>query len=130
MNRAAEFLKNSGTFYLATTEGDQPRVRPFGAVMEYEGKTYICTNNTKECFKQMIKNPKVEISAMYQGEWIRICAEAVPDPRREAKKAMLDGMSSLRKMYSEDDGIYEVLYLNKATATIYSFTKEPESFVF
>ena len=130
MNRAAEFLKNSGTFYLATTEGDQPRVRPFGAVMEYEGKTYICTNNTKECFKQMIKNPKVEISSMYQGEWIRICAEAVPDPRREAMKAMLDGMSSLRKMYSEDDGIYEVLYLNKATATIYSFTKEPESFVF
>ena len=128
MNRAAEFLKNSGTFCLATAEGDQPRVRPFGAVMEYEGKTYLCTKDTKECFKQMVQNPKVEISSMYQGEWIRICGEAVPDARREVKKAMLDSMPSLRKMYSEDDGIYEVLYLTKAKATIYSYTKEPEIF--
>ena len=65
---------------------------------------------------------------MYQGEWIRICGEAVPDARREVKKAMLDSMPSLRKMYSEDDGIYEVLYLTKAKATIYSYTKEPEIF--
>ena len=61
MKKALEFLQESGTFYLATTEGDQPRVRPFGAVFEYEGKLYIVTNNTKKCFKQMLENPKVEI---------------------------------------------------------------------
>ena len=56
MNKALEFLQESGIFYLATTEGDQPRVRPFGAVFEYEGKLYIVTNNTKKCFKQMLEN--------------------------------------------------------------------------
>lgn len=128
MNKAAQFLRDCGTFYLATDDEGQPRVRPFGAVVEYEGKTYICTNNTKKCFKQMVKNPKIEISATKGDKWIRITGEAVCDSRREVKQYMLDQIPSLKKMYNVDDGIFEVMYLNNAMATIYSFSGEPESF--
>ena len=128
MNKAAQFLRDCGTFYLATDDEGQPRVRPFGAVIEYEGKTYICTNNTKKCFKQMVKNPKVEISAVKGGEWIRITGEAAADSRKEVKQQMLEEIPSLKNMYSADDSIFEVLYLKNATATIYSFTNKPETF--
>jgi uncharacterized pyridoxamine 5'-phosphate oxidase family protein len=128
MNKAVRFLKDCQTFFLATNEEDQPRVRPFGAVMEYEGKTYICTNNTKQCYKQMLKNPKVEISAYKDGKWIRICGSATRDMRKEAKEQMLHQVPSLKKMYSADDGIFEMFYLSDATVTIYSFGSEPETF--
>jgi uncharacterized pyridoxamine 5'-phosphate oxidase family protein len=129
MNKALEFLKEIGTFYLATTEGDQPRVRPFGAVFEYENKFYIVTNNTKNCFKQMIENPKIEISGMNKkGQWIRITGEVANDDRREAKLAGLEAVPSLKTMYNIDDGIFAVLYFTKGTATISSFTAEPETF--
>lgn len=127
MNKAAQFLADNQTFYLATVENDQPRVRPFGAVMEWEGKTYICTNNKKDVFAQILKNPKVEISAMGKdGRWIRISGKLTPDNRKEAREAMLAAIPSLQNMYKADDGIYEVLYFTEATATIYSFTGEPE----
>ncbi|MBM7868567.1 putative pyridoxamine 5'-phosphate oxidase family protein [Clostridium pascui] len=129
MKKALEFLQESGTFYLATNEGDQPRVRPFGAVFEYEGKLYIVTNNTKKCFKQMLQNPKVEISSTNKkGQWIRITGEVATDDRREVKEAALDAAPVLRSMYSVDDGIFTVLYFTEGTATISSFTAEPETF--
>ena len=127
MKEVLDYLKACGTFYLATNEGDQPRVRPFGAVCEFEGKLYITTNNKKNVFAQLKKNPKVEISAMNKGTWIRLEAEAVHDDRREAREAMMeDNKAVLSKMYSVDDGIFEVLYLKNATATICSFTGEPK----
>ncbi|MEY8353562.1 pyridoxamine 5'-phosphate oxidase family protein [Lachnospiraceae bacterium 54-53] len=127
MKEVLEYLKAAGTFYLATTEGDQPRVRPFGAVSEFEGKLYIGTNNKKKVFDQMKKNPRIEISGMNKGTWIRLEADAVHDGRREAREAMLeDYKTALTKMYSVDDGIFEVLYLENVTATIYSFTDEPK----
>lgn len=127
MKEVLDYLKACGTFYLATNEGDQPRVRPFGAVCEFEGKLYFTTNNKKNVFAQMKKNPKVEISAMNKGTWIRLEAEAVHDDRREAREAMMeDNKAVLSKMYSVDDGIFEVLYLKNATATICSFTGEPK----
>lgn len=129
MEKALEFLKECGTFYLATTEGDQPRVRPFGAVFEYEGKLYIVSNNTKKCFKQMLENPKVEISGMNKkGQWIRLAGEVAHDDRREVKELALNTIPSLKNMYSIDDGIFAVLYFTKGTATISSFTAEPETF--
>ncbi|NMM64956.1 NimC/NimA family protein [Clostridium sp. P21] len=129
MKKALEFLKEIGTFYLATNEGDQPRVRPFGAVFEYEGKLYIVSNNTKKCFKQMMENPKVEISGMNKkGQWIRITGEVANDDRREVKELALEAVPSLKSMYSVDDGIFAVLYFTKGTATISSFTAEPETF--
>lgn len=129
MKKALEFLKESGTFYLATIEGDQPRVRPFGAVFEYEERLYIVTNNTKKCFKQMLENPKIEISSMNKsGQWIRLSGEVAHDDRREVKELALDTIPSLKSMYNIDDGIFAVLYFTKGTANIYSFTGEPETF--
>lgn len=129
MKKALEFLKESGTFYIATTEGDQPRVRPFGAVFEHEGKLYIVTNNTKPSFKQMAENSKVEISTMNQkGQWIRVTGEVANDDRREVKEIALEAMPNLKSMYSIDDGVFAVLYFTKGTAAIYSFNGEPETF--
>lgn len=129
MNKALDFLKESGTFYLATVEGDQPRVRPFGAVFEYEGKLYTATNSTKKCYKQMLENPKVEISGMNKkGQWIRLTGEVENDNRREVKEFALEAIPSLKSMYNIDDGIFAVLYFTKGTATISSFTAGPETF--
>jgi len=131
MKRALEFLKECRTFYVATVEGDQPRVRPFGAVCEYQGRLYIVTNNQKAVFKQILANPKIEICGVAPDRrWIRIAAEAVVDPDREAKAEMLRVNPVLNTMFSLDDGICEVLYLKNATATIYSFTAAPETFTF
>jgi len=129
MNKALEFLQECGIFYLATNQGDQPRVRPFGAVFEYEEKLYIVTNNKKDCFKQMLENPKVEISGMNKkGQWIRVAGEIANDDRREVKELGLEAVPSLKSRYSIDDGIFAVLYFTKGTATICSFTAEPETF--
>lgn len=129
MNKALKFLQESDVFYLATTEGDQPRVRPFGAVFEYEGNLYIVSNNTKKCFKQMLQNSKVEISGMNKkGQWIRVTGDIANDDRREVKALALEAVPSLKSMYSIDDGIFAVLYFTKGTATISSFTAEPETF--
>ena len=130
MKKALDFLKQARTFYIATVEGDQPRVRPFGAACEFEDKLYIVTNNTKKVYAQLIADPKTEICAMQGASWIRIAAECVRDERREAKKAMLDANPSLRGMYNEDDGLVEVFYLKNAEATIASFSGAPETWKF
>lgn len=125
MEEVLKFLKDNVVFYLATAEGDQPRVRPFGAVAEFEGKLYICTNNTKKVFKQMEKNPNTEISAMGKGgSWLRIEAKCIADERKEAKEKMLLDNPGLKNMYSVDDGKFEVLYLKDATATFASMNGE------
>jgi len=127
MNEVFEYLRDCGTFYLATIDGDQPRVRPFGAVAIFEDKLYIMTGNVKKVFAQMIENSKVEISAMGKdGSWIRLSADAIQDDRTEARQHMLDEYPSLKNMYSADDGNCEVLYLKNATATIAKFTSEPK----
>lgn len=126
MEEIYNYLKECGTFYLATNEEDQPRVRPFGAVCSYNGKLYIVTNNQKNVYAQMLKNPKIEISAMHKGTWIRLSAEAVHDSSMDARVQMLKENPSLDSMYSFDDGLMEVLYLKNATATIDSFTAEPK----
>ncbi len=126
MQRAEKFLKEAGTYYLATVEGDQPRVRPFGTANIFDGKLYIQTGKKKDVSKQIHKNPKVELCAFKDGVWLRIAGELVSDDRREAKQAMLDAYPSLQGMYSADDDNTEVLYLKDATATYCSFTAAPE----
>jgi len=121
-----DFLKKAGTYYLATTEGDQPRVRPFGTVNIFDKKLYIQTGKKKPCAQQMLKNPKIEICAMSGGEWIRIQALAIEDNRVEAKESMLDAYPNLKNMYSATDNNTLVLYLKNATATISSFTGAPK----
>ncbi len=121
-----DYLNTCPMFFLATVDGDQPRVRPFGATDIFEGKLYIQTGNIKPVFKQMKANPKIEISAgRGDGTWIRIEAEAVQDDRMEAREHMLDANPSLKRMYAADDGNCEVLYLKNAKAVIYSFTADP-----
>jgi len=117
-----DFLKGCGHYYLATVEGDQPRVRPFGSLAVFEGKLYIQTGKSKDVSKQMGVNPKIEICAYDgKGAWMRVQAVAVDDPRKEAKQFMLDAHPALKNRYSADDGNTQVLYLKDATARIYSF---------
>jgi len=126
MNEVLEYLKSCGTFYLATCEGDQPHTRPFGAVCEFEGKLYIMTNNKKDVFSQIKTNSKIEICGMSKGTWIRVKAKALLDNRREAREAMLKEYGDvLGGMYSVDDHLMEVLYLEDVTATVYSMKDAP-----
>ena len=124
MQEVYEFLKACGTYYLATVEGDQPRVRPFGTIDIFEDKLYIQTGKVKDVSKEMQANPKVEICAFDGQKWIRVAGEVVRDDRVEPKKHMLDSYPNLQALYRADDDNTEVLYLKNATATISSFTEE------
>lgn len=127
MNEVMEYLKSCGTFYLATCDNDQPHVRPFGAVCQFEGKLYIVTNNQKKVYQQMKKNGKVEICGMYNGTWLRIEGQVEEDLRREARVAMMnENEAALSSMYTVDDQLMTVFYFIHGTATIYSFTAEPK----
>ena len=121
MKRVLDFLKKAEVYYLATVEGDQPRVRPFGTINEFEGKLYIQTGKVKPTSKQLAANPKAEICAFKDGAWIRVACELVEDDRFEARKSMLDAYPNLRHMYNENDGNTQVFYIKNATATISSF---------
>ena len=124
MQEVYDFLKACNTYYLATVEGDQPRVRPFGTVDIFEGKLYIQTGKVKDVSKEMQANPKVEICAFNGEKWIRVAGEVVRDDRVEAKEHMLDSYPNLKTLYRADDDNTEVLYLKNVTAIISSFTEE------
>ena len=126
MQEVLDFLKKCDTYYLATVEGDQPRVRPFGTAHIYEGKLYIQTGKVKDVSKQMAANPKVEICCFDGDQWLRIAATAVCDDSIEAKESMLDAYPQLKNMYKADDDNTNVLYLQDATATFYAFGGEPK----
>ena len=125
MQEVYEFLKTCGTYYLGTMDGDQPRVRPFGSLDVFEGKLYFQTGKVKMVSSQMMKNPKVEICAVKDNQWVRIEAIAISDERLEAKQHMLDSHPFLKSMYSAEDGNTQVLYLKDATATFYTFKGQP-----
>lgn len=126
MEKVCQFLKDAGTYYLATVEGDQPRVRPFGTAHIFEGKLYIQTGKVKPTSKQLAANPKAEICAFKDGTWLRLAGTLVEDDRVEARKSMLDAYPQLRAMYDENDGNTQVLYFKDATAAFSSFTAPPE----
>lgn len=127
MNEVLQYLKDNPTFYIATVDGDQARVRPFGAFTEYEGKIYLVTSNTKKVYAQLKQSPKFELSITEAcgTKWIRIEAEAEFDSRREIKVKMLEENANLEGLYTADDDIMEVFYMKNATATFYSFTDAP-----
>lgn len=126
MDKVLKFLKDAETYYLATVEGDQPRVRPFGTAHVFEGKLYIQTGKVKDVSKQLHQNPKSEICAFKNGEWLRVSGKLIEDDRNEARQSMLDACPSLQKMYKADDGNTEVFYFENATAIFSSFTHEPQ----
>ena len=130
MESVYKFLKEAQTYYLATIEGDQPRVRPFGTIDLFEGRLYIQTGKVKEVSKQIQANPKVEICAFMNGTWLRVAGKLVRDDRIEPKIHMLDEYPSLKAMYSAEDDNTEVLYFEDATATFSSFTEPPRTVKF
>ena len=125
-----DFLENAKTFYLATVEGDQPRVRPFGTALVYEGRLYIQTGKVKDVSKQIAANPKAEICAFKDGRWLRLAGVLEEDDNRDVKVKMLEKMPSLAGMYSPDDGNMQMLYFKCGCATISSFTEAPETICF
>lgn len=130
MKRVVDFLKEAEVYYLATVEGDQPRVRPFGTAHIFENKLYIQTGKVKDVSKQLLANPKAEICAFKNGEWIRVAGELVEDDRISARQSMLDAYPSLKNMYAADDGNTQVFYFKNAKATISAFSHEPEVITF
>ena len=130
IERVCQFLDEAQTYYLATVEGDQPRVRPFGTALIYDGRLYIQTGKVKPVSKQLAVNPKAEICAFKGGKWLRIAGELINDDNRDVMVAMLEKMPSLKAMYNPDDGNMQMLYFKDATATFSSFTEAPETIRF
>ncbi len=127
VERVCAFLDEAKAYYLATAEGDQPRVRPFGTALVYEGKLYIQTGKVKPVSNQLAANPKAEICAFDKGQWVRVSGKLINDDRREVKAAMLEKYPSLKRMYSADDDNTQVLYFADAEATFSSFMAPPET---
>ncbi|MHC1681846.1 MAG: pyridoxamine 5'-phosphate oxidase family protein [Clostridiaceae bacterium] len=130
MKEVLDFLTECGTFFISTVDGDQPRVRPFGFVMDYEGKLCLCTSNKKPTFAQLKVNPKTEISATKDGRWIRLSGEAEFCTTKESKAKALEVAPSLKAMYSVDDDIFEVFYIKNVKAVIADFSGNVEEYVF
>ena len=130
VERVCGFLDEAGVYYLATVEGDQPRVRPFGTALVYNGRLYIQTGKIKPVSKQLAADPKAEICAFKDGRWLRVTGELCSDDDRAVKVAMLEKMPSLSAMYDPDDGNMQMLYFKNATAVFSSFTEAPETLVF
>ena len=127
VERVCAFLDQAQVYYLATAEGDQPRVRPFGTALVYEGKLYIQTGKVKPVSKQLAANPRAEICAFHQGQWVRVAGKLLNDDRREVKVAMLEKYPNLKRMYDPDDGNTQVLCFAEAQATFASFAAPPET---
>ena len=125
-----DFMKKCNVYYLATVDGDQARVRPFGTVKLYEGRLYFQTGKVKPCSKQIHAAPKVELCCFDGEKWLRVAGTAVEDPRTEAAAAMLEDYPNLQAMYKPGDGNCEVFWLKDATATFSSFTAAPEIVTF
>jgi len=128
IEKVVQFLDGAQTYYLATVDGDQPRVRPFGTVLLWDGKLYIQTGKVKPVSRQLAANPKAEICAFKDGQWLRVAGELENDDTREVKVAMLEKMPQLKGMYDPDDGNMQMLYFKNASATFSSFTAAPETF--
>ena len=130
VERVCDFLDTVKTYYLATVDGDQPRVRPFGTSLVYDGKLYIQTGKVKDVSRQLASNPKAEICAFNGEKWLRVSGELINDDTRDVKVAMLEKNPGLKSMYSPDDDNTQVLYFKNATAVFSSFTSAPETFTF
>ena len=130
IEKVCQFLEEAQTYYLATVEGDQPRVRPFGTALLCKGRLYIQTGKVKSVARQLAANPRAEICAFKDGRWLRVSGQLVEDDDRAVKVAMLEKMPALKGMYSPDDGNMLMLWFKDAKATFASFTEAPETFEF
>jgi len=123
MDEVLNFLTENPIFYIATVDGNIPKVRPFGFVMEFEGKLYFATSNQKNVYKQLKANPNFEVSTTSKTmEWLRLKGQAVFNTNKQNKQAALDAMPMLKKMYSVDDSIFELFYIENGEATFNDMT--------
>lgn len=125
MSQVVDFFNEAKVYYVATIEGHKPKVRPFGATVAYKGRVYLTTNNQKDVFKQLLKNPHIAVSAMAGDKWIRVTGTAVFDYRSGAKEAMLTANPILKQKHTVEDSSFEVFYIDDMKATIYSFNEPP-----
>ncbi|MBQ9276356.1 MAG: pyridoxamine 5'-phosphate oxidase family protein [Clostridia bacterium] len=127
MNRVVEELKKVGIFYIATVDGDLPKVRPFSSIAEFEGRAYICTGNHKETYRQLSANPNIELSGMYDGgTWLRVSATVKEDERIEAQEAVLNDPTGPSQLYKAGDGRFVAYRLENVKAYKYNFYAAPE----
>ena len=129
INKVFEFLQSAGTFYLATVEGDQPRVRPYGAMMLYEDKIYIMAFGLTNATRQIAANPKAEICA-FKGMTLRIECKLVEDNRPETQKALIEKMPVLKPALGENGENGIMYYLADATATFFKMMEPIETVKF
>ena len=131
IEKVYNYLNDSGTYYLATVDGNKPQVRPFGTILLDDGKLYIQTGKGKRVVQQLSANPNAQICACKNdGTWIRVSAELVPDNRREIKEKMLEKMPVLKNMYSAEDDSMQMYWLKDGEACICSFAAAPETIQF
>ena len=123
MSKTIEFLHKAGTFYHASVDGTEARVRPINSVISYNGKVYFETSNKKDMYRQMLRNPSVAISGMADGKWIRITGKAVMDESDEAKTAMFETLPALKEVYSYEE--MAPYYLTDMKSVVYSFSDAP-----
>jgi len=126
MEEVQAYLKECGTFFIATVDGDQPRVRAFGVSEIIDGRLYIMTGKVKDVYKQMAKNGKFEICALKKSgsEWMRLSGTLVNDETLAVKEEFLNRNEGLKSMYKADDDNMAVLYITNATARFCSFTEQ------
>lgn len=130
VKKVYSYLMDAQTFYLATIDGDSPRVRPFGAVLLRDDRLYLVTGKKKDVSKQISANPSVEICACQGGTWLRIACRLEEDDNRNVKVEMLEKMPSLKALYDPDDGNMQMLFMKDAKAVFSSFTEAPETVEF
>ncbi|MBQ7536063.1 MAG: pyridoxamine 5'-phosphate oxidase family protein [Stomatobaculum sp.] len=105
MSKINDFLTEAGVFFLATADGDQPKLRPLGAHLEMDGKVIFGVGDFKNVYRQMKANPKVEIAACKKdGHWLRYTGKAVFEDDPKYAEAMLDAMPHLRNIYNDQTG--------------------------
>jgi len=120
MSKTYEFLKKCGTFYVATVNENAPAVRPFGAVMEYEGELYISTAKYKDVYNQFIKSEIIQIIALKAEtrDWIRINGKAVETQDMDTKQAMLDACPNLAKRFDRDNKHYALFRITEMSSSM------------
>ena len=126
MQKIYKFLKDARIYYLATSDGVQPRVRPFGTINLYDGRLYILTSKKKSVSQQLHQNPKIEISAYLHPRWLRLEASVVEDNGFDARMSMLNAYPELSEVFPYDDENNELWFLRNVSAGIYEYGKDTE----
>lgn len=124
-----EFLNEAGVWYFLTTEGEQPKGRPFRFHMLQDGKVYFGTGTFKKVYQQMTENRHVEILAVKGGEFMRYDGEVVFEEGEEMAQAVLANAPAMQKIYNEETGYkLGMFHLETGHAEICNAMKTIEEF--